>query len=193
MAEEDKKLSDKQIDTEITKQLLNPYNFIASKSISDYQSSIARRDTYESVAEDDDYKKYIIKQYGSYENFLRSKKIFQDVHIFDPSTDYIIDVTVIKKEVAYKTDHMSAQEVILENLTGLCSVWFIKNNGSSKRLNCTLKKEYMTDIAVDQRTNFFSPQKYDRIGVWDVNEQKWKSFYMGRVFKFVRDDSIALE
>jgi hypothetical protein len=32
-----------------------------------------------------------------------------------------------------------------------------------------------------------------RIGVWDLNEQKWKSFYMGNVFRFVRDDSESLE
>jgi len=193
MADKEKQLSDKQIDAEITKQLLNPYNFISAKSISDYESSLARRETYESVVEDDEYKRYVVRQYGSYENFLKAKKIFQDVHVFDPNTDYILDVTVIKKDVAYKTDHMSAQEVILENLTGVCSVWFIKNDGSSKRLNCTLKKDLMPDVADDQRKSFFTPQRYDRIGVWDINEQKWKSFYMGRVFKFVRDDSIALE
>jgi hypothetical protein len=33
----------------------------------------------------------------------------------------------------------------------------------------------------------------DRIGVWDLNEQAWKSFYMSTVIKFVRDDTTDLE
>lgn len=193
MADPKEKYENESLDKKITSQLLNPYNFIAAKSVSDYEGSAARRETYESVVEDENYKKYIAQTYGSYETFLKTKKVFQDVHVFDPSTDYILDVTVIKKDVAYKSDHMSAQEVILENLTGICSVWFMKGDGSTRRLNCTLQAKYMSDIAADERVKFFSPQKYDRIGVWDINEQSWKSFYMGRVFKFVRDDSVSME
>jgi hypothetical protein len=33
----------------------------------------------------------------------------------------------------------------------------------------------------------------DRILIWDLNENGWKSFYMERVIKFVRDDTIGLE
>lgn len=177
----------------IEKQMLTANLFAVASGVTEYQNSSVRRETYESLVDDSEYQKYIIKTYGSYANFLKSKKLFQDVHIFDPTEDYILDVTIIKKEVAYKTDHLSAQEVIMENLTGVCSVWFMKEDGSTRRLNCTLKKDYMTDIAIEQRASFFVPQKYDRIGVWDINEQKWKSFYMGRVFKFVRDDTFGLE
>lgn len=186
--------NEKSLDQQITSELLSPYSFVASKSIVDYRQSPLQKFTYQQTAtEDEDYQRYIIKQYGSYESFTRLKKVTQDIHVFDPSTDYLMDVTVIKKDTAFKTDHISAQEALLENLSGICSVWFVKNDGSTKRLNCTLKRDLVPEGEQETRSSFFIPQKNARIGVWDINEQKWKSFYMGRAFKFVRDDSTTLE
>jgi hypothetical protein len=113
--------------------------------------------------------------------------------IFDPTTDYIVDVTIIKEDAFYKTNHISSQEIILENLSGVCSVWFTKKNGSTRRLNCTLDTKYMPGKEFNTRANFFSPMAGDRVGVWDINEQRWKSFYMNNVFKFVRDDTSGIE
>lgn len=190
MAEKDPNSVDKQI----TEELLSPYSFVASKSIVDYRQSALQKKTYKTtVDEDDEYTEYIKKLYGSYDSFLREKQLLQDIHVFDPDTDYMLDVTVIKKDAAYKTDHMSAQEALLESLSGVCTIWFIKNNGSTRRLTCTLKSSLIPNSQYDIRKNFFRPMKYDRLGVWDINEQKWKSFYMGRVFKFVRDDSVSTE
>lgn len=188
------KKEEKSIDSQITGELLSPYSFVASKSIVDYRVSELQKKTYKTtVDEDDDYTSFILKQYGSYENFLKERQILQDIHVFDPDVDYTLDATIIKKDAAYKTDHMSAQETLLETLSGICTVWFIKGNGSTRRLTCTLKSSQIPNAEHDNRRNFFRPMKYDRIGVWDLNEQKWKSFYMGRVFKFVRDDSTSAE
>jgi hypothetical protein len=104
-----------------------------------------------------------------------------------------MDVSIIKKDKVYKTDHISTQEVIMENLSGVCTVWFIKVNGSTRRLTCTLQADKIPESQDDVRYNFFSPLSNGRVGVWDINEQAWKSFYMRNVFKFVRDDSQSIE
>jgi hypothetical protein len=81
----------------------------------------------------------------------------------------------------------------MENLTGVCSVWFVKKDGNTKRLNCTLELSKIPSAQRKTRNEFFNPLPKNRIGVWDLNEQKWKSFYMGNVFRFVRDDSTSVE
>ena len=124
---------------------------------------------------------------------MQQNKINQTISVFDPTTDYVLDATVITKDASYKTDHLSAQETLMENLSGVCSVWFIRTDGSTKRLNCTLQQKFIPTKEWPTRTSFFSPMAGDRIGVWDLNEQKWKSFYMSKVFKFVRDDTTGLE
>jgi hypothetical protein len=81
----------------------------------------------------------------------------------------------------------------MENLSGVCSIWFLKRNGNTRRLNCTLSSLSIPSGEFDTRNKFFSPMANARVGVWDLNEQKWKSFYMGNVFRFIRDDSESLE
>jgi hypothetical protein len=82
----------------------------------------------------------------------------------------------------------------MENLSGVCTIFFTKKtNGMTRRLTCTLNEQYMPTSEFSNRSNFFSPMGGDRIGVWDINEQAWKSFYMSSVFKFVRDDTVGNE
>jgi hypothetical protein len=184
----------KDFNDRITKQILDPYNFVTSKSVFDYRSDSVRNDRYKAIeGQDDEFMTYIKKIYGDYETYLRKSKIKRDVNIFDPSVDFIIDVSVVKKDNVYKTDHISAAEVIMENLSGVCSIWFLKKNGNTRRLNCTLSSLSIPSGEFDTRNKFFSPMPNARVGVWDLNEQKWKSFYMGNVFRFVRDDSESLE
>lgn len=179
---------------QITAELLNPYGYVGERKILNYRTSDIQADEYKSVETKDLYfESYIKKTYGTYDEFLRQNRIRQQINVYDPLTDFLIDVTIIKPDAVYKTDHISSNEVILENLTGVCSVWFLKKDGNTRRLNCTLEQSHIPETQLYTRNNFFSPLSNNRIGVWDLTEQKWKSFYMGNVFKFVRDDSTSLE
>jgi hypothetical protein len=81
----------------------------------------------------------------------------------------------------------------MEALSGVCTVIFMKVDGSVGRITGTLDKAAMPTSQYENRSKFFSPLKGDRIVVWDINKQDWRSFYMERVIKFVRDDTIDLE
>jgi hypothetical protein len=175
-------------------ELNSPGSFYKTKEQKDYRASLLQKQTYSSLVNDDlMYQKFITQNYGSYENFLQQNKILQDITVFDPTVDYLLDVTIVTEDAYFKTDHISTQELIMENLSGLCTVWFTKKDGSTRKLSCTLEKQYMPTKEYGVRSQFFSPISGDRVGVWDVNEQAWKSFYMSRVFKFVRDDTSGIE
>lgn len=178
----------------ISEELNTPSSFASSPSVVSYRTSPLREETYSSLEKKDlQYEKFITRLYGSYENFLKQSKIYEPIDVFDPTRDYHLDVTVVSESSAYKSDHMSPQEMIMELLNGVCTVWFTKVNGQTRRLTCTLQANYLPSDARRIRGEFFSPMFGDRIGVWELNEQTWKSFYMNRVFKMVRDDSTSLE
>jgi len=159
-----------------------------------YSGSNAQLATYEKVIQEDNfYKSFITKTYGSYENYKNINKIFKKGSVYDPSVDYKLDVTVITDEAYYRTDHISASEVIMESLSGICSFNFVKKDGSTAKVNGTLEEKYMPTTEFRRRGYFFSPQANDRIVVWDINKQHWASFYMNKLFKFVRDDTTDLE
>jgi len=176
-------------------QMLNPNNMGVSKIIAPYRGSSVKEQVYKNIEKNDaEYYKFIVKNYGSYENFLSEKHINDEASVFDPDSDYIIDTTIITKDSELKTDHVSSDEVLTEILSGICTVFFIKRtNGASRKLTCTLQSKYIPSTQKGIRQNFFSPMAGNRIGVWDLNEQAWKSFYMSTVIKFVRDDTTDLE
>ena len=166
-----------------------------SKSFAgDYIGTEFQEQTYKRMRENDKiYFQYINQVYGSYENFLSQHKIGQASTIYDPSMDYIMDVTIVTENDSYKSDHISTQEVIMEALSGVCTVVFMKIDGSVGRLTGTLDKTAIPQSQHQTRLNFFSPLENDRVVMWDINKQGWRSFYMDRVIKFVRDDTIDLE
>lgn len=159
-----------------------------------YSGSSYQLSTYNKLIEEDLlYKQFITATYGSFENYKTLNKVFTKGSIFDPSVDYTADVTVITDEAYYKTDHISSSEVIMEALTGVCSFNFLKMDGSTKKVNGTLDSKYISGTDLENRKKFFSPLKGDRIVVWDLNKKEWSSFYMNRLFKFVRDDTTDVE
>lgn len=160
----------------------------------EYAGSELQLETYKRLeTQDRIYRQFIVNNYGSYENYLQQNKIGQSFSIFDPSIDYIMDVTVVTKDTSYKTDHISSQEVIMEALSGVCTVVFMKIDGSVGRITGTLDKTPIPSSQYETRANFFNPLPGDRIVMWDLNKKGWRSFYMDRVLKFVRDDTIDLE
>lgn len=184
-----------QLNATITQQLKDPFSYNVSPSIVDYRDSDERQNVYASINNDDfHFKQFVIRNYGSYENYLRMNRLTRNVTVFDPQVDYKMDVRIIKPGTAFTSDHISTQEVIMELLSGVCTIFFIKKtNGAARRLTCTLAQEYIPSSGTRVRVSFFSPLQGDRIGVWDINAQGWKSFYMSSVYKFVRDDTTSQE
>jgi hypothetical protein len=161
----------------------------------EYGGSLYQIETYKkNLLSDNLYQNFIKQNYGSFDNYLQQNKVNEFSSVYDPTSDFRADVKIITKEASYTSDHISSQEVIMENLSGVCTIFFTKKtNGMTRRLTCTLNEQYMPTSEFSNRSNFFSPMGGDRIGVWDINEQAWKSFYMSSVFKFVRDDTVGNE
>jgi hypothetical protein len=160
----------------------------------EYQGSKIQEKTYSSLEKQDVmFQQYIAKNFGSYSNYLQQKKIQTSVTIFDPTVHYMMDVTINTEDETYKSDHISPDQLIMEALSGVCTIIFMDSNNAVRRINGTLERSYMPTKEFQTRASFFSPMPGDRIGIWDLNEQSWKSFYMNKALRFVRDDTIGLE
>lgn len=168
--------------------------FFAKEFGGEYSGSRIQYERYKNLEQrDEEYRKYIADNFGSYENYLKLSRIDEGTNIFNPETDYIIDVQIVTQDKSYRTDHISAEQVIMEALSGVCTVIFMKVNGTVGRITGTLEKKYIPSKHMGVRRQVFSPQKGDRIIMWDINKQDWRSFYMDLVIKFIRDDTIGLE
>lgn len=159
-----------------------------------YSGSEKQKQLYESVlSEDAQFKTYIEKTYGTYDAYKKKKNVSFSSE-FDPSTDYIVDVSVIGEDRSvYSSDHISADEVVIELLTGVCTFYYVKVNGASGKSMGSLNMTYLPDDQYYTRRNFFSPLPGDRIVLWDISKQKWNSFYMSRLIKFIRDEKSDLQ
>jgi hypothetical protein len=160
-----------------------------------YSGSDEQLTTYENLESNDpQYARYIIRTYGSYANFLFVNQLKRNPYeTFDPRYDFLTDVTVITKEKFYKTNHISAQETILEALSGICTVDFLRKNGSADKILGTLNKSAINSNKASERYNFFSPLPGNRIVLWNLIKKDWSSFYMNGLIRFVRDDTIGIE
>lgn len=175
---------------------LNDLSYIGLKQ--QYEGSSYRKQKYENLKEKDPlYAAFISKTFGSYQNFLFSYRLIQEQEtVYDPIIDYKIDVTVINNDVYYVSDHISAQEIIMEALYGICTVHYFDIKNNIRRLNGTLEKKHILGSSANQRYSFFMPSVGrfgEKIGLWDINSQKWSSFYLSRTIKFIKDDSTDLE
>ena len=163
-----------------------------------YEGSDYKIKKYEELKEKDPlYAMFIGRKYGTYDNFLNKYGLDKtQIRVYNPMFDQKMDVTIITKDVFYKSDHISSQEIITEALYGICTVDYIDVNNRAQRLNGTLEKKYITTANIAERYNFFNPQigKYgQKIILWNINKQKWSAFYLNRAVRFVKDDTIDLE
>jgi len=160
-----------------------------------YYGSDKQKNVYESLeSEDKEFKSYIEKIYGSYDAFTKEKDLkFNNVE-YDPMYDYVVDVSIISdNNTIYTSTHISSSETIVELLTGVCSFFYLKINGSSGKSVGTLNANFIPESQYENRQNFFSPLKGDRVVLWDIHKKTWNSFYMSRLIKFVRDETMDLE
>lgn len=192
MAEEEENKFNEQLSQQIDKAMED--TFFAREFGGEYSGSRIQSEKYRNLEQkDDEYRKYIFDNFGSYENYLKLSRIDEGTNVFNPETDYVIDVQVVTAEKSYRTDHISAEQVIMEALDGVCTVIFMKVNGTVGRITGTLEKKYIPSKHFGVRRQVFTPQKGDRIIMWDINKQDWRSFYMELVIKFIRDDTVGLE
>jgi hypothetical protein len=160
-----------------------------------YSGSDVQIQTYENLENSDPvYARYIISQYGSYQNFLFVNQIQKNYDsVFDPRYDIKADITVFTKEKSYKSDHISPNEIIMEGLSGICTIDYLKKNGNSDRFVGTLNKNIIDSNKSSERVQFFSPLKGNRIVMWNLVKKDWSSFFVGGLIRFVRDDTIGIE
>jgi hypothetical protein len=113
--------------------------------------------------------------------------------VFDPRYDVKTDVTVNTKEKTYKSDHISPNEIIMEGLSGICTIDYLKKNGNSDRFIGTLNKNIIDSNKSSERVLFFSPLQGNRIVMWNLVKKDWSSFFVSGLIRFVRDDTIGIE
>lgn len=184
------------IDRAMAEDSLNDLSYLGVKQ--KYEGSTHQRNKYAGLKEKDPlYATFISKNYGTYQNFLFAYRLVQEQEtVFDPIIDHKVDVTVITDQVYYKSDHISGQELIMEALYGICTIDYIDVDNNVKRLNGTLEKKHILSANANQRYQFFMPLpgKYgEKIVLWNINKQKWSSFYLSRTIRFVKDDTTDLE
>jgi len=160
-----------------------------------YNGSDEQLKTYGNLEDSDPaYARYIVSQYGSYQNFLFVNQIQKNFDsVFDPRYDIKTDVTVYTKEKTYKSDHISPNEIIMEGLSGICTIDYLKKNGNSDRFIGTLNKNIIDSNKSSERVLFFSPLQGNRIVMWNLVKKDWSSFFVSGLIRFVRDDTIGIE
>ena len=160
-----------------------------------YQGSEEQLKTYENLEMNDPgYSRYIIQTYGSFQNFLRLSQIYRNPYaVFDPRTDFKSDVTVITQNKFFKADHISPNELIMEALTGKCTVDYLDKNGYARKMVATLNKTVIPSGKMAERYNFFNPLQNNRIVLFDLVKNDWSSFFMKNMVRFVRDDTLGIE
>jgi hypothetical protein len=183
----------KSIEEAMTKDLFESKSVLGEKQ--KYQGSEEQIQTYEDLqTSDPSFLRYIIATYGSYDNYLASNRVKTHAFdLFDPRYDFQADITIITKEKFYKTDHISSAELIMEALSGKCTIDYLNKKGQAQRMYASLNKSIIPLDKAEERYQFFSPLRGNRIVLFNLVKQDWSSFYMSGLIRFVRDDTIGIE
>lgn len=165
------------------------------KEIKDYNLSENKLSKYNRVAKDDaDFNLYLRKMYGSIDNFFNLNEEFTNIHkTFNPKTDFQAEVVIITKDTFYKADFISQNETIMEMLSGICTVEYFKVDGRISKITTTLSSEFIPDSQNDVRSFAFGGLPGRRVLCWDLVKEKWSSFYMKNLKRFIRDETSGIE
>jgi len=165
-----------------------------TKIAKDYIKSELRKEKYETLAkEDDDFSTFLKTKYGSSKMFFELNEQLRKERLFNPLTDFDIEVEIITKEQYLKTNFISSSEIFLELLDGVATVQYLKKNGNASQLIGTLKKSFIPSSQHEVRDKTFSYFGGNRILMWDIIKQDWSSFYVPLVRRFIRDDTTDLQ
>lgn len=159
-----------------------------------YFESEDRLKKYKEIAQDDEkFADYIKSSYGTFENFMLVNQKLTQNRVYDPESDYDIEVEIITEDQYLTSDFISSTELFLEILGGVSTVQYFKRNGQITQSVGTLKKSFVPSSEYETRDKAFGFYGSPRVLMWDVLKQDWISFYMINVRRFIRDDTTGLE
>lgn len=173
---------------------LNDNSYFEGKPKEDYLSSDYRIEKYKNLTQNDQFFiEYIKSTYGSEENFFQFNPSLLNTKTYDPSNDFLAEVSIVTKDINYKAGFISTTELILENLSGVTTIEYFKVNGLSAKIVGTLSQNLIPSAQAKTRQSAFGYLNSNRVLIWDMQKQGWSSFYMNRLIRFIRDDTSDVE
>ena len=165
-----------------------------TKKLEDYNSSNYRIQKYKEVVEkDQEFNKYLKGLYGSSDTYFQMNRDLIENKIFNPLTDFQAQVEIVTADTFYKSNFISQNETVLELLGGICTIEFIKIDGRIDRIVASLSQNFLPQSQVQTRNFAFGGLPGSRVLVWNMLKQKWASFYMSRLQRFIRDDTSGIQ
>jgi len=78
---------------------------------------------------------------------------------------------------------MITKETLKENLSkSFARVTFIKNDGTSREMHCTLMSEYLPQQIVEENVRHVPRRENDKVlAVWDIDSNGWRSFNLDSI------------
>lgn len=169
-------------------------SYIEDKKIDEYVGSDYRSQLYKTLSTKDKlFSKFLKGYFGSEENFSEFTESLNENKTYDPSRDQQAEIVIITKENYFKAGYISQIEVLLELLSGICTIEYMRVNGRADRLICTLSEDLIPQSQEDIRYDAFSGLPGKRILVWDLIKGGWASFYLQNLIRFVRDDTSGIQ
>jgi len=114
-----------------------------------------------------------------------------------------IEITEKKDTVPSVIQNPSAQQIYAELEKSVCTLFFYKfTDGRHRKMRCTLNQEMFSTKYSSSRTlksaiiANFARGKHGKEGlvpVWDLDAHEWRSFYVDRVYKLVRNEKTDIE
>jgi hypothetical protein len=119
-------------------------------------------------------------------------------------------VQTAKAEITEKGDkapseikNPTAEQIYAELSESVCTLYFYKiTDGRSRKMRCTLNQSLFEGKYASSRTlksailaNFSSGKhgKEGLVPVWDLDASEWRSFYVDRVFRLIRNENTDVE
>lgn len=109
-----------------------------------------------------------------------------------------------KEDIApIEIDNPSPEQIFSELKKSECTLFFYKmTDGSSRRMRCTLNQSYFSEKyrensfineVILSNFNYGKHGKANLLPVWDLTSSSWKSFYLDRVYKLIRNEKTDIQ
>lgn len=114
-----------------------------------------------------------------------------------------IEITEKQDTVSSVIENPSPQQIFTELEKSVCTLFFYKfTDGRHRKMRCTLNQSLFSEKYSSNRVlrsviiSNFARGKHNKPGlvpVWDLDAHQWRSFYLDRVYKLVRDEKTDIE
>jgi hypothetical protein len=160
----------------------------------DYMTSELKKEKYKNLTrEDNNFEDYIKLKDGSLENFYKFNPQLEEDRIYDPLSDFDMEVEIITKDEYLKTNFISSPELFMEIIDGISTLQYFKVDGNASQMVGTLKKSIIPSSQHETREKAFGFFGGKRILLWDITKQDWSSVYIPNIKRFIRDDTTELQ